>query len=109
MLYDPKWDQQTKADPFTLISLIAWLEKQPSDETYCYTSIGHCLIAQYLNAHGIRTDNVNPSYYFDERNGSHPLPAAFNEIANGCSTGGDTFGAALTRARSMPSPQGTKS
>jgi hypothetical protein len=31
MLYDPKWEAKT-TDPFTLESLIAWLEKQAGPE-----------------------------------------------------------------------------
>lgn len=32
MLYDPKWEQQTKTDPYSLDNLIAWLEQQPAEK-----------------------------------------------------------------------------
>src|SRR6476660_2885832 len=43
-----------KADPLTLESLIAWLEKQPADQTYDWADCdGRCLIGLYSAAHGI--------------------------------------------------------
>lgn len=94
---------ETKADPFSLDTLIAWLEKQPADTTYCYSSNGECLMAQYLS--GIFDCQVlvgsrdfcrllkdgktyGPNEYF---------PDIFHDIAQGRPR---NFGSALSRARS---------
>lgn len=98
MLYDPKWEQQTKTDPFTLESLIAWLEKRPADNEYCYTETGECLLAQYFSASGYGPVLMGANEF--GRKGiaeSIPLPVGFNKIALGYPR---TFGAALERARS---------
>lgn len=101
MLYDPKWDHQTKDDPFALGSLIAWLEKQPGDLLYDYGCNGACMLAQYFSAHGF--DGVNMGAYdFSHAAGRAAgdrrilLPPRFNLIAF---DGKRTFGAALNRAR----------
>ena len=72
MLYDPKWEGEVKADPFKIESLVAWLEKQPADEQYCYLSNGECLLAQYFTAAGF--ENVRMwTYGFWQ--GPMPCPA----------------------------------
>lgn len=38
---------ETKADPFSLESLVAWLERQDPAEVYCYGDAGRCLAAQF--------------------------------------------------------------
>lgn len=43
---------ETKPDPFSLESLIAWLEKQPTEQTYSFISPSECLLAKYTTAHG---------------------------------------------------------
>ena len=48
MLFDPKWEQETRADPFTLRGLIAWLEKKPAETQYCWLRTDRCLVAHYL-------------------------------------------------------------
>jgi len=50
MLYDPKWEQ--RADAFSLLSLIAWLERQDPLAEYCYSSNGECLLARYFRECG---------------------------------------------------------
>lgn len=110
MLYDPKWDQQTKADPFTVESLITWLEKQPANEVYCYIDHGRCLISQYLIYHGYKNVQVysDPAFTHGDAETHVSYPDIFNYIAIKKER---TFGGALERARealrSMPSPQGT--
>jgi hypothetical protein len=101
MLYNPKWE--VKADPFSLRSLIAWLETQPADETYCYMDNGHCLVAQYLESHGYRNLGVDRrGFYYSVGVGRarawQDLPPVLNDIAL---RGLHTFGAALERARSL--------
>jgi len=96
MLYDPKWEQktETKADPFSLDSLIAWLEKQPADIWYPWGNCrGECLFSQYLTHLGYPKDPCNEAtigpwaILHDRHYGlMHGQP--------------HTFGAALERARS---------
>jgi hypothetical protein len=97
MLYDPKWEQQTKADPFTLESLIAWLEKQPAATEYRYADIYGCLICKYLTAinipfHSAGGCNFQPAALCEPR-------IALNGFGPVTSKPPYTFGAALTRAR----------
>jgi hypothetical protein len=40
-------EAQTRADPFSLDSLIAWLEKQPAEKEYSTDPVA-CVLAQYL-------------------------------------------------------------
>ena len=52
MLYDPKWEKpEVKADPYSLESLIAWLEKQPASMDYCFRDNGNCLLTQYVRSY----------------------------------------------------------
>jgi hypothetical protein len=104
MLYDPKWEKQaeTKADPFALATLIAWLESQPADVSYRYTCNGHCLLAQYFTAQGYNDVRMGDRD-FDHRDAPNvAIPAVFNDIAidRGSYPKDRTFGGALRRARS---------
>ena len=98
-MFDPKTYVETPkiikpADPFTLEALIAWLETKEPEEMYCYTSNGHCLIAQYLEHHNIPFEGVvGDGYYYDKNLNRHKTP--FHQIAV---TKPRTFGAALQRA-----------
>ena len=98
MLYDPKWEQKKTADPLSLAGLIAWLETQPSEGTYCYASNGKCLLALYFTARGFRRVNMGPTKFYHGRIWEYeaPLPHNFNAIAMGKPR---TMGAALERAR----------
>lgn len=92
MLYDPKWNKpEVKADPFTLESLIAWLEMQPGEKTYNWFDIKDCLACKYLEAAGI--EEPWGKIVYTTIFGSEP---AYHEIAG---TRPWTFGAALSRAR----------
>jgi len=104
MLYDKRWDKTAvKADPFTLDSLIAWLEKQPADDTYCYIDNGMCLLAQYFTASGFSRVSVY-STKFQWHDGQRKLPPHFNKIAIGLTMLPErTFGAALERANRIKS------
>lgn len=97
-------------EPFSLESLIAWLETKPADEPYCYNSNGHCLWAQYLRDTGIaKRPNVGPDEWND------CAPGAINHLLPGARHRGDydgwgnviakteprAFGAALSRARAL--------
>lgn len=101
MLYDPKWDKtETKADPFSLESLIAWLEKQPAEATYDYGDSRQCMAAQCLRSHGVDESRyVGLSGYALE-----DFFPGFRAIAIGDAdivSDGWTFGAALSRARAV--------
>lgn len=102
MLYDPKWEVKTKADPFSLAGLIGWLETQNPTETYCYADNGLCLLSQYFSARGYTNVNM-ASFGFSSKEGFRDLPAGFNDIAldrGAALMGRDwTFGGALERAR----------
>lgn len=99
MLYNPKWEQKTKADPFTLEGLIAWLEHQPVSKKYNYMNCqGRCLYGQYMKSVGVCWDEAAPT-------GHSPDPhRAFREKVYliACrSAGPSIFGAALERARAL--------
>ncbi len=97
MLYDNKrWD--VKADPFTLGSLIAWLEKQPGAKRYKYMNCdGRCLYGQYMKSVGVSWDEAAPLV------GSPDPHKLFREEVYGIAFDNEsrppTFGAALSRAR----------
>jgi hypothetical protein len=103
MLYDPKWESETKADPLKVDTLIAWLEKQPADEAYCYQDHGRCLFGQYFTAMGFKNVSVGgiTFSYGDSEKWEHrmDLPQGWSGIA---SRQPRTFGAALERAQRLP-------
>lgn len=103
MLFDPKWE--TKADPLSLSSLIAWLELQPGDKTYDADNPRECLLAQWAmsmdplaEAAPSRHDPWSSFKY--TINGRVRDLHAYRNIAVGYPTH-STFGAALDRARQM--------
>lgn len=87
----------TKADPFKLKTLIAWLEKQPADGAYCYLSNGACMLAKYFTAQGLKRVELGANF-LSHAGGVRKLPTAFNGIAQ---YGPRTYGAALDRARAL--------
>lgn len=108
---------ETKPDVFSLEGVTAWLEEQVrkgrGSEVYCYISVGHCLLAQYFTdmveekavvgsdavdfyANGVFREVKFPDAHLGDHN---PL----NVIAQG---GDRTFGAPLTRARSLLAQRG---
>lgn len=102
MLYDPKWEVETRApaEVWSLPRLVAWLEKQPADVEYCYTSSGHCLIAQYLSNCGWKQPLVGGWVVCDWQGDQidRALPPKFKRISQNEPR---TFGAALERARAL--------
>jgi hypothetical protein len=101
MLYDPRWEGWS--DPFSLASLIAWLERQDQDAAYCYSSTGECLLARYFRERGFnRVIMAAEFFYHWPRPGSlyevTRLPPHFNDVAKGKLR---TFRAALLRAREL--------
>lgn len=95
MLYDKRWDKpEVKADPFSLESLIAWLEKMPADGAYRWEEHRDCLLGQWCIYNGLIGSALgNKSIDL----GLSTNPDGFYEIA--VESGPYTFGAALERAR----------
>jgi hypothetical protein len=103
MLWNPKHDlpAETKADPFSLDALIAWLETKEPTEEYRYGACFGCAIAQYLMSLGVEKPLVGARTWTDfaEKHLSDtPLPVHWNKIAV---REPHTFGAALERARAL--------
>lgn len=98
MLYNKDWDKpEVKADPYSLESLIAWLEKQPTEQKYCFMDNGGCLFFKYFSAMGVPVYSVGGDYYRTESGGDrHFFPDNFSRIAAGEP---HDIGAALSRAR----------
>jgi hypothetical protein len=97
---------EVKTNPYTIQSLIAWLETKPADATYRYDSPYHCLLHQYFTAAGVKFNSIGPGYirYAHDPYHRESLPRGFEEIAVGDFYKGrrgnmQTFGAALNRAR----------
>lgn len=98
MLYNKNWDKpEVKADPFSLESLIAWLEKMPAEQEYCFMDNGDCLFFKYFSAMGVPVYSIGGDYYSTEYGGElHFFPDNFPYIA---AQAPHAFGAALDRAR----------
>jgi hypothetical protein len=96
MLYDPTWEQKTKADPPSLAGLIAWLERQDPTVAYDYCDPGTCLAAQYLKSQGVEAFMLTPGELDELIPGLNSIVQDTNEIVQDC-----TFGAALKRAKAV--------
>ena len=99
---------ETKADPFSLDSLIAWLEKQPSALEYVWTDVFDCLMHHYYT--DVLRDDLDGEYParmvfdlgcdFERPFGSI---SAYHKVAGSLPW---TFGAALERARALKARHG---
>lgn len=106
MLYDPKWEQETKADPFSLESLIAWLETKPPQEKYDFCEWNNCLLAQWLQSidPSAKVEQGGPHGYYYRALGRSIDLYRFQKIATSDRywvAKNMTFGAALKRARKL--------
>lgn len=92
---NPEDFADSKSRIFSLEGLIAWLETQDPATEYDYSDcFGMCLIGQYLAARGVPWE--------EERYGDFLTLPARVTIASGCSAPfGETYGAALDRARAL--------
>lgn len=91
MLCDPRWNAET--DPFSLDSLIVWLENQPAGKQYDFNDRrGRCLLCQYL-ADAMPRLHWSRAYIKLTR-----LNRATETLARQTPW---TFGAALERARAL--------
>ena len=114
MLYDKRWEKpEVKADPFSLESLIAWLEKQPADKPYDYIDSTNCLLCQYFRSVGFNVYTLSGND-FDIRGrlGFIEFPVILQNVSQGDyeteRRRAWTYGAALARARAyVACPQET--
>ena len=97
MLYDPKWEQKTKADPFKLETFVAWLETRDPAESYDYCNPSDCLLCRYFSAHGFERPRVALNYVSGTE---FPNELKLLSHGNGRQHGW-TVGAALNRARAI--------
>lgn len=90
-------DAPAKADPFTLDSLIAWLETMPADRVYNFFDCdGRCLIGQYIAA----KSSSNHWRHYGYPNWMD-LVDAHPHVSKIATHEPFTFGAALLRARAL--------
>lgn len=92
MLYDTKWDKDIKTDPWSVESIIAWLETKNPRKGYSWHNPYTCIMAQYAIENNLPIEIV--------------LPVDLCEIAWGGESftskdGMSTFGRALKRARKI--------
>lgn len=111
MLYREEWSRprfNPANDPMDVRSLVAWLETKDPAEPYDWNNGRHCLMAQYMRAHGFRLIAMGamsfsywkPGFFarLFMRVGGKRLPPGFNRIAQEHPR---NFGAALDRAREL--------
>lgn len=101
MLYDPKWEQNTKTNPLTLPAVIAWLEKQDPKQRYNFNCVhGGCLIGlYYIDVFGADFFTQQDRPLFADVFGPPNSRARYDGYSKVASDGPHTFGAALGRAR----------
>lgn len=83
--------------PFSLASLVAWLEKQNPEAGYCFSDWKTCLWGEYTKAH----DGTMDYHYYTIGGKQLPNGIELSSMWQGsiAVTSPNTFGAALTRAR----------
>lgn len=105
MLNNPNWNNPV--DAMSMDSLISWLEKKPADGTYFYGSSQECLLAQYFRDQGVQVTALgNTRLLIEGEKHCTEIPVGFQRTAGypfgtRTSDGGQTFGAALERARQL--------
>ena len=103
MLFNPAWKEAQTGDKFSLDTLIAWLERQPADGTYCYVMSNMCLLAQYYTeVYGEPIAVTSMGRHGPARLPARdiPSPDAFWRIASACGQDDEwSFKDALRRAR----------
>lgn len=85
---------------FTISDVLAWARTKPAGETYCYTSNGHCALAQFLRDTGrAAIPNVDPYSWRDEAGllDSLDYERVLNAAVQTHWTNDDTFGALVVR------------
>lgn len=100
MLNNPNWNKPV--DVMSMNSLISWLEKKPADGTYLYGSTQECLLAQYFRDQGVQVGALgNTRMLIEGEKHCTEIPLGFQRTAGYPCGGGQTFGAALERARQL--------
>jgi hypothetical protein len=99
MLYDPRWEVETKVAPKRESRFVRWLAKRPANATYNYVNPTNCGYAQYLRSFGCFA-LVGPEFYVGLWLGFIPVAWHVPAKTNAVLIHGEwTFGAALKRAR----------
>lgn len=93
-------------NPMSAEAMVNWLEGKEAGEKYSFTDGRHCLMFQYLKASGFPIEMAGSSGegWFDHEWQRHWSPDFYQlsfEVANGRDKGGNTFGAALSRAKAI--------
>jgi hypothetical protein len=96
--------------PYTLESLIAWLERKNPEGSYDYLDPHGCMIYQYFSFAGVHCLGVSSEHWQDGKGAYNPIPKYFYCISSGHRRDDDlwrvwTFGAALLRARAYQAEQ----
>lgn len=104
MFFDPNCKLETKAAPFSLAAVIAWLDRQPADCRYDYDDCkGGCLYGLYMNAIGIPWTEARTSSAYRQPN-TDPHRQFRRQFYDTIARPGEwTFGAALARAAAAKS------
>jgi len=87
----------TEEMDFTVEDLVKWIENQPPDKRYDWTTAGSCLLGQWCKSKGLKGPAL--------RNKSIELGHDDDFYRIALSGYPFTFGAALDRARSLALPQ----
>ena len=95
MLYDPKWEVQTRTDPFSLSAFADWLEKQPAEQPYDFWC-NDCAIGGYFKSLGLPLKTLGCEFWADTAGKRHRLPLGFTAVS---AQEPRTYGAAAQRAR----------
>lgn len=99
MLYDPKWEKKTKADPVSIHGLIEWMEQQEPSTKYNWDCVeGGCLIGLYYSH--LDKSGIPHSPYYAQM--FRKNPGSYGPV---CATEPRTIGAALSRARALLTEQ----
>lgn len=101
MLYDPKWEKpEVKADPLSLDSLIAWMEKQPLAQSYEYCDPQFCLLGQFAshNDSFAKPHGEEGHLHAYKING---VVCDFQDLSVVATRRPHTYDAALSRARAL--------
>lgn len=100
--------------PFSLASLIAWLETKDPAAEYNYSDPSNCLMCQYLRCSGVDVRSITLNYWTDSNGARAVFPRVLQDVSSGHNRSDRlwrvwTFGAALLRARSYQATIGSGS
>lgn len=90
---------KTQAEPFSLESLIAWLETKDAEGEYEICQIKYCLLAQYTEASGGYVSGCRSYYAIGDFHLDTVGEETLSTVHSIAYDDPHTFGAALTRAQ----------